>query len=152
MTKQRTRRWQHKRDKQSKTRRQNRKTKEQSDWKRWVQADRLSKCYIALYSADQLALISFNHFVPWSFCFAVSFCSVCLFCVAIFLLFVLSGQYTELMSKQFYFRWFSLVLVQSLDVKTVLFRAIQLSISTQFKCQNTSILNNSVYIFLRLNC
>ena len=33
--------------------------------------------------------------------------------------------------------------VHSLDIKTVLFRAIQLSISTQFKCQNSSILNNS---------
>ena len=38
----------------------------------------------------------------------------------------------------------SSIIVHSLDVKTGLFRAIQLSISTQFKCQNSSILNNSV--------
>ena len=36
------------------------------------------------------------------------------------------------MSKQFYFKQFSLVLVCSLNVKTVLFQAIQFSISTQF--------------------
>ena len=32
-----------------------------------------------------------------------------------------------------------------LNGKTVLFQTIKLSISTQFKCQNSSILNNSVY-------
>ena len=31
-----------------------------------------------------------------------------------------------------------------LNVKTVLFQTIQFSISTQFKCQNSSISNNSV--------
>ena len=34
--------------------------------------------------------------------------------------------------------------MHNLGVKTVLFRAIQFSISTQFKSQNSSILNNSV--------
>ena len=36
------------------------------------------------------------------------------------------------MSKQFHFKQFSLALVRSLDAKTVLFQAIQFSISTQF--------------------
>ena len=54
-----------------------------------------------------------------------------------------TGQYTELMSKQLYLRKFSLAWVNTLDVKIVLIRAIQFSINTQFKCQNSSILNNS---------
>ena len=36
------------------------------------------------------------------------------------------------MSKQFYFKQISLTLVRSLNVKTVLFKAIQFNISTQF--------------------
>ena len=36
------------------------------------------------------------------------------------------------MSKQFYFKQFSFVLVRSLNIKTVLFQVIQFSISTQF--------------------
>ena len=36
------------------------------------------------------------------------------------------------MSKQFYFKQFSLAEVLSLNVKTVLFQTIQFSISTQF--------------------
>ena len=34
--------------------------------------------------------------------------------------------------------------IHRVNVKTVLFQIIQFSISTQFKCQNSSILNNSV--------
>ena len=34
--------------------------------------------------------------------------------------------------------------IHRVNVKTVLFKIIQLSISTQFRCQNSSILNNSV--------
>ena len=36
------------------------------------------------------------------------------------------------MSKQFYFKQFSIVSVRSLNVKTVLFQTIQFSINTQF--------------------
>ena len=39
------------------------------------------------------------------------------------------------MSKQFYFKELGLALIRSLIVKTVLFKTIQFSISTQFKCQ-----------------
>ena len=45
------------------------------------------------------------------------------------------------MSKHFYIKQFSLVKV---EVKTVLLQAIQFCVSTKFKCQNSSILNNSV--------
>ena len=38
------------------------------------------------------------------------------------------------MSKQFYFKQFSLAQVRILNVKTVLFQAIQFNISTQFSC------------------
>ena len=34
--------------------------------------------------------------------------------------------------------------IHRVNVKTVLFQIIQFSISTQFKCQNSSILNDSV--------
>ena len=34
--------------------------------------------------------------------------------------------------------------ILTVNVKTVLFQIIQFSISTQFKCQNSSILNNSI--------
>ena len=42
---------------------------------------------------------------------------------------------------------FSVIIVfvyTQLNVKTALFQPIQFSISTQFKCQNSSILNNLV--------
>ena len=48
------------------------------------------------------------------------------------------------MSKQFYFQQFSLALVRGLNNKTVLFQAIQFSMSTEFKCQNSYISNDSV--------
>ena len=41
------------------------------------------------------------------------------------------------MLKQFYFEQFSLRLVRSFNVKTVLFLKIQFSINTQFKCIKT---------------
>ena len=34
--------------------------------------------------------------------------------------------------------------IHRVNIKTVLFQIIQFSISTEFKCQNSSILNNSV--------
>ena len=34
--------------------------------------------------------------------------------------------------------------IPELNVKTVLFQIIQFSMSTQYKCQNSSVLNNSV--------
>ena len=47
------------------------------------------------------------------------------------------------MSKQFDFKQFSLAWVRYLNVKTVLFQTIQFSMSTIFKCQYSSISNNS---------
>ena len=51
-------------------------------------------------------------------------------------------------NSQLYFKQFSLAWVHSLIVKTVVIQLIQLSISTDFvhtvKCQNSSILNNSI--------
>ena len=50
-----------------------------------------------------------------------------------------TGQYTDLVSKVLYLRKFSLASVHTLDVKTVLFQPIQLSINMQFKCLNISV-------------
>ena len=41
--------------------------------------------------------------------------------------------------KQFYFKQFSSVEVDSLNVKTILFQTIQLTICMKFKCQNNSL-------------
>ena len=41
------------------------------------------------------------------------------------------------MSKQFYFKQFSLAWLRSLHVKTILFQAVQFSFSLQFKYQDS---------------
>ena len=46
--------------------------------------------------------------------------------------------------NSFYIKQFSLVYVRSLNLKNILLQAIQFSRSMQFKCQNSSISNNSV--------
>ena len=52
---------------------------------------------------------------------------------------------TQFRRQQFYFEQFSVALVRSLNVKTVLFEIIQFSINTQLKCKNQLSERNMVY-------